>query len=510
MINIYKINNQKGGILNILPNYYIVSSHNTYLTGHQLTDNSTYYMYIAFLNTFGGGCLEIDPVSVHDHVESTGNKIKDIIIKHGPLTGQIFLSKLLELIILWLDDEETIKTGPIILTFDNKYLKKRKEQDYIWDVFNRTIFKQSTKQYVFSNQILLEKTDIAYLKGKIIIRWDECTNPITKGTDEVCSKDGKTETKGLFNNNNNKSGVNISIPKVNLLTTKTEDKKVEMYTLIANNDIEPNEIVFNIINNTHNKLIRVYPHPLNIKSGNYDIAKYFASGVNCVALNFQVMDLYLIKLITFFGNTSIIKKPSYLTDFMNISEANYEKIYPKYVQVTLTIQSLHQQKLKICISGDVYNKVHKYRLSPNESCKVILAINKTFPIISISVDIYNINIVNICNSIDRYYGAFKIDGNAEFDVDCYKYDKKINCNGELMLLKDLYKCDNKHSDTYALYQFLKTQKLDMRKNEQGIKLKCSYTTTDTTDLPKYKKRMSANDTGEDQDTAAPIEISDEN
>ena len=159
----------------ILPQYFIDSSHNTYIMANQLSGTVSYCMYMLHMNLIRGGCLEIDPNSIEGD---------DVAISHtivqGAVMNSLRLSTILRTIRYWVEKNYVSMKGPIILSFDNKSLKKKNEHDVVWKVIKENLYYGDdykskpwywplTKPIVTGSAIKLSD-----LKGKILIKWDQC------------------------------------------------------------------------------------------------------------------------------------------------------------------------------------------------------------------------------------------------------------------------------------------------------------------------------------------------
>ena len=177
-----------------LTNYWIASSHNTYLTQDQLIGPASVCTYLLFLNTFKGGCVEIDPGYVIQRgVDNLGVPEYDVSVTHVlAQTGKIWLSDLLHAIQEWtiINTDNGTVVGPVILSIDNKKIKKVAEQNVIWSLFDKylNISRDQTHLCYVDNQNCsyylnpeslkdkdLSQLTVQDLNGKIIIKWAECT-----------------------------------------------------------------------------------------------------------------------------------------------------------------------------------------------------------------------------------------------------------------------------------------------------------------------------------------------
>lgn len=116
-----------------LSDYYIASSHNTYLEEDQLFGKTNIDCYINFLTYFGGGCIEIDIIRIEYNKEINN---LDIIVGHYmTLTCELYLSDIFKKIKEFLENNNFKKLGPIIISFDNKYISNKNEYKLFWDMF---------------------------------------------------------------------------------------------------------------------------------------------------------------------------------------------------------------------------------------------------------------------------------------------------------------------------------------------------------------------------------------
>jgi len=140
--------------------YWILSSHNTYLPFDQYLAEGNMCYYNLILNVFMGGCIEIDLYGIH---KSKKDKNYDIKIRHAPINLKFLkLSKTLKKIVQIMKHKYDLKQlgkklpiGPLIISFDNKDISFKDDEDNInnveqmqnifWQVLNDNLLKYDNK-----------------------------------------------------------------------------------------------------------------------------------------------------------------------------------------------------------------------------------------------------------------------------------------------------------------------------------------------------------------------------
>ena len=149
-------------------NYWICASHNTYLPFDQIFGKCSECYYWIQMNTFLGGCVEIDTFSISD--DKT-----DIIITHSPSNpNRIRLSSILDIIgqIVISKKLTGIITGPIILTFDNKGLKTNEAYVIFWCVVNKFKNKYPCMIIDIDTHFDISAFPISTFSNNVLFRWD--------------------------------------------------------------------------------------------------------------------------------------------------------------------------------------------------------------------------------------------------------------------------------------------------------------------------------------------------
>jgi len=162
-------------------NYWISSSHNTYLPHDQNIDKVSVCYYRLQYIVYAGGCVEIDTYGIKDG---------KVIISHMN-NGYINLDDILDIIMEALISKikRKIISGPFILNFDNSSplnsLKTKEQQNIFWKTIDEKLLKGSKLQEyrtLLNNNTaipVLEIEDnfdlslipIKDMSNKIIFRW---------------------------------------------------------------------------------------------------------------------------------------------------------------------------------------------------------------------------------------------------------------------------------------------------------------------------------------------------
>lgn len=294
--------------------YWISSSHNTYLPYNQYSDSNSVCYYRLQSMMYFGGCLEIDTVSI-----SEDNN--DIMITHLDTNpNQIRLSSVLQILFKTMDYKKNnnIITGPIILTYDNKKLKTKKEHDVFWSVIDRELLSKDINfVYKIDNGFDLTKTPLNVLNNKILLRWgqnEKCINEQNIDKDigkELCPPPVELMKK-ISSNNEKWLHLNKGKYKFSKGILEETNLSVSISVGLTGDIKEPNK---NVILNTQRNLLRMYPHFTSINSGNYNNMKFYRDGAQIVALNIQKMDTaWYLNSAMFLPNTGLPCSPKQVLD----------------------------------------------------------------------------------------------------------------------------------------------------------------------------------------------------
>lgn len=407
----------------ILSHYFINSSHNTYIIGDQVTGPVSYCGYMLHLNLFGNGCLEIDPVFVQDG---------DVAITHAyiPRTtiNYIRLSEILMIVTSWCEQHYDTMRGPMILSFDNKTIKKKSDQDVVWNVLNKTlydpIFEKKSWYYPYGSRVINgNNIKLSNLRGKILIKWDQCDalsdkstclrNTISDKSEISELEDAPTDEQSIEKIGSYSSGKGLIPPPEYKLQTDAQKVGKKTITIYKNpekkrwihftktnfpllKEIVPDTVegemvsvqfsdkrlaVVNqtLIKNTRRNFVRVFPKGTELLSNNYPNVMGWQNGCQMIAINIQKQDRFYHINNEFFRDTSYRLKQPWLL---------YDIPYPRMYTLRLTLIFPNVQKID-------YSKILIFRppsydkqVIPDASGTVTLFnVNPTIPIIYFVVGI---------------------------------------------------------------------------------------------------------------------------
>uniref|UniRef100_A0A3Q1KI57 Phosphoinositide phospholipase C n=1 Tax=Anabas testudineus TaxID=64144 RepID=A0A3Q1KI57_ANATE len=330
-----------------LSNYFIATSHNTYLTGDQLLSQSRVEMY-AYVLQAGCRCVEVDCWDGPDG---------EPIIHHGyTLTSKILFREVIETI--------------------NKYAFSKSQYPVVLSIENHCSVPQQKKMAEYLREVLQDKLDLSHvsmheykklpspeiLKGKVLVKGKKLPANLDPNAEEgdVSDEDTGEEEEDEDDEDNPERKKKIRakskemsdaesdystllVTQVCLYSTYRKRKTMRLSRALSDlvkytksvrvHDIETqaltnswqvsslNETVMNqiiqlkpgeLVRLNQRQLLRVYPSNFRVDSSNFNPQAYWNAGCHMVAMNYQtegrMLELNRAKFSSN-GNCGYILKP---------------------------------------------------------------------------------------------------------------------------------------------------------------------------------------------------------
>ena len=319
-----------------LPDYYISSSHNTYLLAHQLYGSSSATAYETALKA-GARCVEIDAWD--------GDTKEEPKVTHGyTLTSHIPFRKVCETIRDVVDheakeavDEQGYRAAPIMISLENHcdaYGQKRLAV-IMREVFGDRLLTQTIRDKgTREQQGTGEHVTLAELQSKIcvIVEYHFPDEPDSSSTESSDSEeDYDKRVRHDYNQQKREAVSTVIVPELAELGIYAQSCKPPNNAWFEKGVLEgsPHHPLINvsetglaahlpdhaalISRHNANHLMRVYPKGTRISSRNLKPAPFWSVGAQICAMNWQTFGASMqLNEALFSGTDGYVLKPRYL------------------------------------------------------------------------------------------------------------------------------------------------------------------------------------------------------
>lgn len=349
-----------------LNNYYISSSHNTYLMGRQVAGGSSIEGYIKALQK-GCRCIEIDIWDGNIQEKGT-NSLKDgPVVNHGrTFTKSISFRNVLKTI-----KKYAFITSPLPLIISLEVRCSSQNQLKTRDILQEILGGSLITQALDEDAILPRPSQCMH---KILLKVKKSSSHQEGNSDEISRNYSLTSstTTSVSEDNGNSSSVKtpfslkkkvkvsrvveelssfaiyiqgIKFKNFSLPESKTYNHCLSLSEKSVNSMVKDPIKYNSLVKHNRKFLMRVYPSKMRLKSSNFIPIVFWSYGVQMVATNWQTYDLgQQINEAFFFGSNrkGYILKPKALREILSRNTGDHELSKLRRAKFNIEIISAHQ------------------------------------------------------------------------------------------------------------------------------------------------------------------------
>ncbi|KUI52868.1 1-phosphatidylinositol 4,5-bisphosphate phosphodiesterase 1 [Cytospora mali] len=320
-----------------LPEYYISSSHNTYLLAHQLFGSSSASAYETALKA-GARCVEIDAWDNEDDAEEPKVTHGYTLVSHIPFRSVCeTIRDVVDEEAAQSKDEQGYRPAPILVSLENHCSDHGQQRlvDIMKEVWEERLLSKAIREKGHEEQEGGEHVTLEELGSKIVLiveyHLEGEKDEDSSGSSDDSSDDERKEARKQYKEKKKTVGSGVIIPELAALGVYAQSVKPIDNSWFEHPEMmnDPHHPVINVsesgllglmpefnhrigLHNAH-RLMRVFPKGTRISSQNMKPVPFWGLGAQICALNWQSFGLGLqLNEALFSGTDGYVLKPASL------------------------------------------------------------------------------------------------------------------------------------------------------------------------------------------------------